>query len=111
MRMRNRVRLQKSTATRDAAGQPIESWSTYRTCFASVAWREAREFAQSSGQMAAVRRADITIRTPRQGPLPDPLDRVLVPYGSTTLVCNVQQVIPLDQRRRMTRLVCQEDTP
>ena len=42
--MRNKIVIQKSTATRNSMGEEILTWSTFDTVWASKAHRSSREF-------------------------------------------------------------------
>lgn len=104
MRLKHRVKLQKNTASLDAAGQPIESWSTYHQCWADV--RDVRsveddDHAPIEGQVAC----EATIRYPRRGRIPQSNDRLLHGEGNALRTINITGVQRLDGDRRFLKLL------
>lgn len=80
-RLRHRVLLQHENATQDAAGQRVNSFVTYRDCFALVKDLGSKE--TSSGQQTeAIDTTEVWIAYPRQGRFPSTQDRVV--YRETT---------------------------
>jgi SPP1 family predicted phage head-tail adaptor len=53
-RLNQRVKLQSRSATKDGAGQPVETWSDVVTVWASVSDLTGREFLAASAERAAV---------------------------------------------------------
>lgn len=56
-RLDRRIQLQSYTTTQDGYGQPVETWSTYATVWATVRDQSGREFlesAQIDGQTATM---------------------------------------------------------
>ena len=79
-RLRHRVALQHENATQDAAGQRVNSWITYRDCFALVTDMGSKE--TSKDKTEAIDTTAVTIAYPRQGRFPSTQDRVI--YRETT---------------------------
>lgn len=111
MRLRHRVQLQKETSTQDAAGQPIQAWTTYRTCWADVSDESASQGGgdeTSRSQFATVGTV-VTIMYPHADSIPTSLDRVVHTEGGVTRTLNIEGVERVDGARRMLRLICSED--
>ena len=110
MRLRQRIELQQATTADDATGQPIETWSTYRRCFANVIDTSGREVIRGEGFDSVVD-AKVTIRYPREGRIPTSSDRLLYDENGTTQTrtLNVERVRRMDGKRRWLELYCRED--
>lgn len=110
MRLRQRVELQQSTSSQDAAGQPIETWSTYLRCFANVVDVGGRESIRGEGFESVVD-CEVTMRYPREGRIPTSSDRVIYDENGTetTRTLNIERVRRLDGERRWLKLRCRED--
>lgn len=103
MRLRHRIKLQKNTPTIDASGQPIESWSTYKTVWANVEDKKGDEDDKHhpiEGQVECV----ATINYPHTGRIPQSSDRFLHGEGSVLRTVNIGSVMRLDGKRRMLLL-------
>lgn len=98
MRRRVRVNLQESTATLDAVGQPIESWSTYRRPWAKIEEPAARESGVSpqEGLVDAV----FHVRYAKIGKKTLPTHRIVFGEGGITRTFNLQWVRRKDDKRR-----------
>ena len=105
-KLRHRVALQHENATQDAAGQRVNSWVTYRDCFALVSDLGSKE--SSKDQTEAIAGTDVWIAYPRQGRFPSTQDRIV--YRETakrTRTMNVGQVQVTDDRTHI-KLNCAE---
>lgn len=95
----NLVTIQQPGTTSDAAGQPVESWSTVCTAWADVRHLSGMEAALAGSEASAVK-ASIRIRW-RDGITP--AMRVMV--GST--IYQIRAVLPDLRRRMYVDLVCE----
>jgi SPP1 family predicted phage head-tail adaptor len=107
MRLRQRLKIQQNTPTQDSHGQPIESWSTYRTCHGNVKDTGGREIERGDGKEDIVD-AVVEVRHPREGRIPVAEDRVVFDEGGTTRTFNITRVQRKDEQRRWLLLYVKE---
>lgn len=96
----NLVVLQRRGTAQDAAGQPIEDWTTLRREWAEITPTSGREFMAASGE-----RADVTHKVCvwyGSGVLPR--DRIL--YGTRTF--DIISVLDKNEGHRELDLMCRE---
>lgn len=100
-KLRQRITLQTRSATRDALGQEVESWSDAGTYYGEVRPLVGRELAH-----AQQLRADITLAVAMRWPgfAPGPEQRI----GYRSRILNIAHVLDLDERRREITLLCTE---
>ena len=103
MRLRHRIKVQSITATQDATGQPIESWSTYLDTWADVTDSSGREGNRDPLEGLVMSRAKI--RYPHKGRIPQPADRWLHGEGDVLRTFNVEAVERVDGKRRYLELI------
>ena len=108
MRLRNRIRLQKMATGVDAAGQPSGAWADYRNCSAAIREPSGTETQQSDDQTTGLALLELTIRTPHDGRIPQPKDRVIYRELGAARTLNIESVARRDDMRRMLRLMCTE---
>lgn len=108
MRLRNRIRLQKFSSGVDAAGQPNGAWSDYRVCWGKVGEIQGHERNQEDDQKTALATVEVVMRTPQDGRIPQPTDRVIYRELGGNRTLNIASVARLDNQRRMLRLRCSE---
>lgn len=60
-RLKNRVIIQQQSATQDAIGQPVNTWTTYATVWADIRHRSGIEEIKA-GEVASTIRASIRVR-------------------------------------------------
>jgi len=99
-RLRHRVDLQHVTETQDSTGDPVRSYSTYATVWASIEPVSGREY-YAAQQAGAVRQHKIVIRSRRDVA---PTDRVM--FGSR--IFEVEAVLHPAERNIETHLMCKE---
>lgn len=106
--LRNAIQIQSQTATQDAFGQQVNTWSTVHPCFAAIETMSTKEQFQEGFVSQVVHR--ITIRWP--GPTVPILAnmRVIVDpvAGGQSSVYEIQAVENVQQRNRIVRLTCLE---
>lgn len=111
MRLRQRVDIQSVTTADDAnTGQPVETWATYRRCWADVKDRGGREVIRGEGFESVVS-TRVRIRYPREGRIPTSSDRIVYDENGTqtTRTLNVEAVQRMDGERKWLDLLCRED--
>lgn len=91
-RMRHRVQIQARSTAQDAAGQPVETWTTTATVWADVRPVSGREHWPESGE-----RAELTHEiSMRYGPTVTPKHRIV--FGTRTF--DIEHVFVKDERDR-----------
>ena len=106
MRLPDRIKIQKATLTQDAAGQPVQSWTTYRVCWAKLRDVSASELGRDP--IEGLVRTSFTIRYPHAGLIPEPVHRVVMGEGEISRTWNIEGVQRRDDDRRMLELVAAE---
>ena len=99
MRYRHRVRFQQNSPVQDSTGQPIEAWSTYRTCSGNVSdvgGGEDDAHHPVEGQIDC----KVKIRYPHKARIPRPADRFLHGEGNLLRTINISSVERADGERR-----------
>ena len=99
-RLRHRISLQHENATQDAAGQRVNSWVTYRDCYALVSDLGSKE--TSRNQTEAIATPDVLLAYPRQGRFPSTQDRVL--YRETANRTRTMNVAAIQVARDKTHI-------
>lgn len=101
--------IQRNIPSQDAAGQPVESWSDYRTCYADVSDSGGSQ-TRRGDQERGLADVEVSIRYPREEQrLPLPTDRVVYrEQAGRTRTLNIDSVRRTDDRRRMLVLSCRE---
>lgn len=101
--MRHRVQLQRVTLARDSVGEPIETWATYATVWASKLGGSGGE--RMVGQQVSGR-AGVVLKIRYRNPLPTITERV-VHNGSTYDINDVDDEL---DRHKTVVLSCTEVT-
>lgn len=96
-----RIELQRSTATRDSTGEPIDSWATYVSVRAQIVGGSGAE--RLIGPQVAGR-AGYAIRMRYRDPVPTITERVK--FGSRTF--DINSVENIEQANRELLLACTE---
>lgn len=99
-RLRRRIQLQSATETRDAHGQPVKTWSTQATVWASVEPAHGREYIQAR-QVAQENLWRVMIRYRS-----DVTSDWRIVYGAKTL--EIESVINPDEDDRLLQIYCKE---
>jgi len=107
--LRQRIDIEQSTQTADAAGQLTDSWASVRECSARVVDVSAAEMFSGS-QIEATTTNLVIIRYPHSGPFPDPEMRVTYRDGDSSRTLNIEKVQRRDERQTELWLHCTEDT-
>ena len=109
MRLKHRVHLQHENATQDGAGQRVNSWVTYRNCFAHVTDNGSKEAKRGQiKQIESVAGTTVALAYPRQGRFPSTQDRVVYfETTSRTRTMNIAEVQVTEDKRRLL-LNCSE---
>lgn len=98
--LRHRIQLQRKSTAQDSFGQPVESWTTYLTCWASVDVLHSAMLYQTA-QFVAQSTYRIEIRYPH-GTTIQPQDRIVC--GADTYT--IQAVTNPEQRNISLVLLC-----
>jgi head-tail adaptor len=106
--LRNAIRIQSQSATQDAAGQQINSWTTALSCFAAIEAFTVRQVFQDGFVSQVVHK--ITIRWPGPSiPILANMRVVVDPVpGGLSSMYLVQGVENVQQRNRKVVLTCLE---
>lgn len=99
-KLRHRITIQQATETQDGAGQPIPSWSTFATVWASVEPLQGKEYLLAQQTKANVSHK-VTIRH-----LDGVIPKMRISYDSRTL--QIVSVIHSEERDFVTTLMCVE---
>lgn len=102
-RLRNRIELQRKTTTRDASGEPIETWSTYATVWAEYIGGAGAE--RLVGQQVTGR-GGVVWRIRYRNPEPTITERVK--FGTRTF--DINDADSVENRNREILLACTEVT-
>lgn len=102
-RLRHPIELQRKTATRDAFGEPIETWATYKRVRAEIIGGAGAE--RVVGQQVTGR-GGLVVRIRYRSPEPEIVERVK--FGSRTF--DINDVDNVEQRNRELILTCTEVT-
>jgi SPP1 family predicted phage head-tail adaptor len=98
--LRKRITIQQQSATQNTRGEPIPSWTTFATCWASIEPKNGRELLAAQQVQSQVI-TEITIRY-QSGITPDM--RIL--YG--TRYFDIQAIQNVEERNRMIVMQCIE---
>lgn len=98
--LRHMIHIQSPSPTRDAAGQPINTWTTVLTTYASIVMQKERQYFQS-GQFTAQGRHEITFRCSSVVNI-DPSMRVL--FGLK--VFRIEGIDNVQERNILVKLTC-----
>lgn len=98
-RLRNRVTIEQLSATQDAIGQPVTTWTTLATVWADVRYLNGAEAIRADAQ-TSIAKASIRIRRRT-----DVTPAMRVVYGSTTF--QITAVLPDEQAKERLDLVCE----
>jgi SPP1 family predicted phage head-tail adaptor len=99
-RLNRRITLQQRTATQDALGQPLDTWSDVATLWADIRHPSGIETVKSAADVSIVK-ASIRIRYRND------LDADMrVVHGAD--VYTIQAVLPDDARREYVDLICEQ---
>ena len=107
--LRQRVNIEQSTQTADAAGQLTDAWESVRECSARVLDVSAAETFAGS-QIEATTSTLVIIRYPRTGPFPDGKLRVVYEDGDNSRTLNLEKVLRREERQTEMGLHCTEDS-
>lgn len=107
--LRQRVNIEQSTQTADAAGQLTDSWQSVRECSARVLDVSAAETFGGS-QIESTTSSLVIIRYPQQGTFPNSEMRVTYEDGDTSRTLNIEKVQRRDERQQQLWLHCTEDS-
>ena len=94
-----RVTIQSQSATQDAAGQPVDTWSTLATVWANIRYLSGLETLRADAPTAT---AKASIRIRRRT---DVTAAMRVVYGSTTF--RILAVMQDEASRKWTDLACE----
>jgi head-tail adaptor len=102
--LRHQVQIQKASATRDAAGQPISTWDVVLTAYAKIDGPAGRGYRESFANNVLSSEASdfITIRWPGLSITVAPGMRVI--FGNNTYL--IQAVDNVLHRNRKVNLAC-----
>lgn len=101
--LRNRIELQRKTATRDASGEPIETWATYATVWAARIGGAGGE--RIAGQQVTGR-GGVVWRIRYRSPAPSIDERVK--HGDATF--DINDADDVENRHKEILLSCTEVT-
>ena len=99
-RLRHRITIQTFTTTKDEFGQPVETWDTFDTVWASVEPLTGREYFQAQQTQAEI---SYRVRIRYLSGV-EPTMRVI--HGSRTL--EILAVLNAEERNREIQLMCRE---
>lgn len=97
--LNSRVTIQRLTAGQDAIGQPVETWTTLATVWASILIKSGAESIKADKDVSIVQ-ASIRIRRRT-----DVTAAMRVIYGA--VVYQIKAVLPDEQNKDRTDLVCE----
>jgi len=106
-KLRQRIHIEQSTQSADAAGQLTDSWASVRECFGRVVDVSAQETFGGSQVQADVTSL-VIIRYPQAGPFPTPEMRVVYYDGDTSRTLNIEKVQRRDERQGLLWIHCTE---
>jgi len=99
-RMRHRITIQQTARTQNGFGEPIDSWSTFETVWASVEPLRGREFwAQQQVN------SEVSIRV-RMRYLSGVTSAMRILFGSRILP--IESVIDQEEKHKEMQLMCSE---
>jgi SPP1 family predicted phage head-tail adaptor len=101
--LRSAIQIQSQSATQDAYGQPVATWTTFLSVFAAIATVSSREVYQASQFVSQVTHR-VTIRWPGTSVVIEEGQRVV--YGTHTYL--IQAVENVQERNRVLNLMCLE---
>lgn len=104
-RLRRRVTIQSQSTSRDAAGQPVDTWTDVATVWAAVEDVQGREIIRGGGAVTA--HVTTTVRMRHR----TDIDTGMRIVDGSRILLVAAPPIDLDGRRREIEVLCQEVTP